>query len=235
MHSDSITIMEHLMQSLALQINEGLYIKNPDSTALGKKIVGESIILINEIGFERFTFRKLGSRIGSNESSVYRYFENKHKLLLYLASWYWGWLEYKFVFETHNLPDAVEKLRKGIEIVTGPIKLDAKFDHIDEVKLSRVIINEFSKSYMTKEVDRENKEGYFAIYKRMVHRLVEMIKEVSPEYPYPCSLASGILEGALHQSFLKEHFPQLTDCFEGSDVSEYFIHLTFNTLNLPRQ
>ncbi len=225
--------MEHLMQSLALQINEGLYLKNPDSTSLGKRIVGESILLIHEIGFEGFTFRKLGKRIGSNESSIYRYFENKHKLLLYLASWYWGWLEYKFVFETHNLPDPAEKLRKGIQIVTGPIVLDMKFDHIDEVKLSRVIINEFSKSYMTKEVDKENKEGYFAIYKRLVQRLVNMITEVDPAYKFPCSLASGVLEGALHQSFLKEHFPQLTDCFEGGDVSDYFIQLVFRALNQP--
>lgn len=226
--------MEYLMQSLAIQINKGLYVKDPDSTDLGKKIIEESIQLIHEIGFEHYTFRKLGRRIGSNESSVYRYFENKHKLLLYLASWYWGWVEYKFVFETHSLPDPEERLRKGISIVSGPVHLDMKFDHVDEVKLASVIINEFSKSYMTKEVDKENQEGYFAIYKRLVQRLSQMISTVDPEYAFPLSLASGILEGALHQSFLVQHFPQLTDFKSEEDICAYLTELVFRVLKTTK-
>ena len=87
--------MDILLQSVKLEIDEKLYVKDPESSDLGKKIVEQSILLIDEIGFESFTFKKLGVRIHSNESSIYRYFENKHKLLLYLASWYWGWVEYK--------------------------------------------------------------------------------------------------------------------------------------------
>ena len=56
-----------------------------------------------EIGFENFTFKKLGEQIGSNESSIYRYFESKHKLMLYLSSWYWAWIEYRLVFATNNI------------------------------------------------------------------------------------------------------------------------------------
>ena len=36
--------------------------------------------MINELGFEAFTFKKLGINIESPESSIYRYFENKHTL-----------------------------------------------------------------------------------------------------------------------------------------------------------
>ena len=89
--------MEQLLQSVKIAINEKLYLKDPESSELGKRIVEKSIVMINELGFDGFTFKKLGIAIKSNESSIYRYFENKHKLLLYLTSWYWGWLEYQLV------------------------------------------------------------------------------------------------------------------------------------------
>ena len=162
-------MMDHLLKSLKIQINEGLYIKDPETSDLGKRIVKESILLIDEIGFEHFTFKKLGVKIASNESSIYRYFENKHKLLLYLTSWHWGWLECQLVFGTNNMPNVKEKLKKAIKIVTWPVKFDATYSHIDEVKLNNIVVNEYSKSYLTKEVDSENREGYFAIYKRLIN------------------------------------------------------------------
>ena len=72
--------MEQLLSSIKIQINEKLYVKDPETSALGKKIIQESIVLIDNIGFDNFTFKKLGEKIGSNESSIYRYFENTHKL-----------------------------------------------------------------------------------------------------------------------------------------------------------
>jgi ribose-phosphate pyrophosphokinase len=39
-----------------------------------------------------------------------------------------------------------------------------------------------------------------------VNRLITIIKEVNPNYNFPKSLASSIIEGALHQQFLKKHF-----------------------------
>nr|WP_299171711.1 TetR/AcrR family transcriptional regulator [uncultured Allomuricauda sp.] len=222
--------MERLMQSIRIGINDKIYIKDPESSDLGKRIIEQSILLIDEMGFESFTFRKLGDRIKSNESSIYRYFENKHKLLLYLASWYWGWLEYKMVFATNAIGEPAEKLRRAVEILTQSVELDVSFSHIDEVLLNKIVINEYSKSYLTKEVDQENKEGYFVIYKRLVNRLHEMIVALDSEYPYPSSLASTILEGSLHQYFLTEHFPQLTDCNETTTPTHYFIDLVFRTL-----
>ena len=224
--------MDRLMQSIKLGINEKLFVKDPESSNLGKKIVGQSILMIDEMGFESFTFRKLGERIHSNESSIYRYFENKHKLLLYLASWYWGWLEYRMVFATNGVQDPIEKLRKAIQILTQTVKEDMSFGHVNEVLLNKIVINEYSKSYLTKEVDQENKEGYFVIYKRLVNRLHEMISEVDKDYAYPSSLASTILEGSLHQYFLREHFPNLTDCDETVTPTQYFTDLVFRTLKL---
>nr|WP_298924203.1 TetR/AcrR family transcriptional regulator [uncultured Allomuricauda sp.] len=219
--------MERLMQSIRIGINDKIYVKDPESSDLGKRIIEQSILMIDEMGFESFTFRKLGERIKSNESSIYRYFENKHKLLLYLASWYWGWLEYKMVFATNGITDRSEKLRKAIEILTQTVEQDVSFSHINEILLSKIVINEYSKSYLTKEVDQENKDGYFIIYKRLVNRLYEMIVSLDGDYPYPSSLASTVLEGSLHQYFLKEHFPMLTDCNQTTTPTQYFTDMVF--------
>ena len=125
--------MEALLKSLKIVINDQIFLKDPESSKLGRRIVEESIKMIDSLGFEDFTFKKLGAEIGSNESSVYRYFENKHKLLLYLTSWYWGWLEYKLVFQTTNISDPDKKLEKAIEILTQTTEVDSNFSHIDEV------------------------------------------------------------------------------------------------------
>lgn len=223
--------MKILLSNLRIDINNKIYLKDPQSSDLGKRIIAQSITLIDTIGFDSFTFKKLGVKIGSNESSIYRYFDSKHKLLLYLASWYWAWLEYQLVFSTTNMSNSKEKLKKAINILTKTIESDSTFEHIDEVALNRVVINEYSKSYLTKEVDDENKDGYFSIYKRLITRLHDIIIEVDATYRFPHSLASTVVEGALHQHFLKDHFKSLTDCNHKTTPSDYFTHLVFNTLN----
>jgi AcrR family transcriptional regulator len=222
--------MINLLSNLKIAVPDKIFIKDPESSELGKKIIEHSIHLIDEIGFDSFTFKKLGIKIESNESSIYRYFESKHKLLLYLTSWYWAWIEYQLVFATHNIADASDQLGKAIEIVTRTIKQDTTFTHINEVVLNRIVINEYSKSYLTKEVDTENKEGYFVVYKRLVSRISQMILKINPDYKYPSSLASTIIEGALHQHFLKNHFKSITDCHGTVTPSEFFVQLTFKAL-----
>ena len=124
--------MKNLLSVLKITVPDKIYIKDPETSDLGKRIIENSIILINEIGFESFTFKKLGKKIGSNESSIYRYFESKHKLLLYLSSWYWAWLEYQLVLETFSISDKKEKLEKAITITTRTVEEDSNFSHINE-------------------------------------------------------------------------------------------------------
>lgn len=224
--------MQELLKNLQIKVNDKIYLKDPESSALGKRIIENSIILINEIGFEAFTFKKLGDRIKSPEASVYRYFENKHKLLLYLTSWYWAWLEYQLVIKTFSITNPEEKLARILEIITMVIETDSNFSHIDEVKLNAIVINEFSKSFLTKDVDKENKEGYFTIYKRLIVRVKEAILAVKPDYPFPASLASTVIEGSLHQYFLKDHFPSITDCNTKVTPTFFYRHLVFNLLNI---
>lgn len=223
--------MDKLLTNIKISVPEKIFVKDPESSDLGRRIIEHSILMINEIGFEAFTFKKLGVEIGSNESSIYRYFESKHNLLLYLSSWYWSWKEYQLVLETYSITEPSEKLKKAVEILTRTIKKDNEFTHINEVILNHIIINENSKSFLTKEVDKENQEGYFVVYKRIVSRLKDIIVAVDKEYEYPASLASTILEGGLHQHFLKDHFKSITDCSTEVTPTSFFTHLTFNILN----
>ena len=142
--------MQNVLSNIIISVNDKLYVKNPETSDLGKKIIEQSILLIDEIGFENFTFKKLGEKINSNESSIYRYFESKHKLMLYLSSWYWGWMEYKLVFATNNLDNPMEKLIKAIAIVTEKVEDDSNTLHINESILNKIIIQEFTKTLLTK-------------------------------------------------------------------------------------
>jgi len=224
--------MKNLLSNIKLFVPESIYIKDPESSDLGKRIVSNSILLIDEIGFESFTFKKLGVKIGSNESSIYRYFESKHKLLVYLTSWFWAWKEYQLVFETANIDDCFNKLEKAVKVITRTIVEDSTFNHINEVILNRIVIHENSKSFLTKDVDEENKQGHFLIYKRIVNRLSEMIVEVNPNYPFSLSLASTILEGALHQHFVKDHFKSITNCDADHSPTEFFTDLISRLLKV---
>ncbi|MEY4462862.1 MAG: hypothetical protein RLY98_1403 [Bacteroidota bacterium] len=222
--------MQNILSNITISVNDKLYVKNPETSDLGKKIIEQSILLIDEIGFENFTFKKLGEKINSNESSIYRYFESKHKLMLYLSSWYWGWIEYKLVFATNNVSNSLEKLKKAITIVTEKVEDDSNTLHINESILNKIIIQEFTKTLLTKEVDEENKEGFFIVYKRIINRIIEFITEVNPNYTFAKSLASSIVEGALHQHFLKEHLKSITSCDETNTVTDFYIDLVAKIL-----
>ena len=150
------------MKTLPIQIriDPALYTKDPESSELGKKIVSQSIQLIDELGFEGFTFKKLGAKIGSNESSIYRYFDSKHALLVYLLNWYWSWVSYRLAVATTNVPPSEEKLTNAIGILTAKIKKDQTISFVNEEMLQRIIITESSKAYHTKDVDKENEKGF---------------------------------------------------------------------------
>jgi AcrR family transcriptional regulator len=209
--------LQNLLSKITIKVNDHLYLKDPETSNLGKRIIAGSIGLIHELGFEDFTFKKLAHSIESTEASVYRYFENKHKLLLYLISWYWNWMEYQILFKTANINSAEEKLNISIVLLTGQRDLDGNFEHINEIKLNQIICVESSKGLLTKEVDEENKHGVFLPYKQVVQRVSLFITEITPNYPYPHMLISTAIEGAHHQRFFAEHLPKLTDIVEGED------------------
>ncbi|MEP2669696.1 MAG: TetR/AcrR family transcriptional regulator [Cyclobacteriaceae bacterium] len=199
------------MAILSFSLSKNLYVRDPQATELGQKIVQNSISLIDKLGFEDFTFKKLAKDIGSTEASVYRYFENKHKLLIYLIDWYWTWMEYKIDYEINNIKSPTERLKLCLLKLSEEKAFDPQVAHVDERALDRIMIAEFEKTFLTKQVDEDNKEGLFLPYKSLCKKVASVITEVSPHYPFPHSLTSTVLLMIKHQLFYARHLPALSD------------------------
>ncbi len=197
--------------TIQMKLNEELYLRDPQDTKLGRSIIQHSILLIDEIGFEAFTFKKLAEKIGSTEASVYRYFENKHLLLIYMLSWYWEWMKFRIDYHTMNISDPREKLRIAIASIVDTTRRSTSIEFVDEDVLHRIVIAEAAKAYHTKEIDKENKHGFFLTYKALSQKISSIIKEIDPGFRYPNALASTLLEMANDHIYFATHLPSLTD------------------------
>lgn len=219
--------------SLSIKMNEKLFLRNPEQTELGKKIILFSIRLIHEKGFEDFTFKKLATEIGTTEAGVYRYFENKHKLLIYITAWYWSWLEYRLVTYTENISDPVLKLKKVIRFLSTSVEDDIRTSYVNESILHQIIIAEGSKVYLTKHVNEDNQDQLFKPYKDLCATIGNYILDCNPDYKYPKSLASTIVEMAHIQNFFMQHLPALTDFGKSkkeSNIQEFLEDLVLHAI-----
>ncbi len=199
------------MTILSFKLSEKLFVRDPQDTELGRNIIQKSIKMIDKLGFDDFTFRKLAIQINSTEASVYRYFENKHKLLIYLIDWYWTWLEHQIVFHTNNIQDPVERLKICLSTLSEEKKFDTTIAYVDEAALQRIVSAEFEKTFLTKQVDQDNKEGLFLPYKSLCKKVASIVLEVNPSFEYPHALISTIMLALKHQLYYAEHLPSLTD------------------------
>jgi AcrR family transcriptional regulator len=197
--------------AIRLQVDDKLHLKDPTSSDLGQQIVEHGILMLDEIGYEAFTFRKLADRIGTTEASVYRYFKNKHRMLLYLTAWYWSWMEYRLLLVTTNVEPAEMRLRLALAELTRPIEADPSLPRIDEAALYRVVVAESPKAYLHRSVDDENREGLFRSYKRLCRAVADLIAAVNPDYRYPLALVSTVMESSHMQKYFAEHLPSLTE------------------------
>jgi AcrR family transcriptional regulator len=220
-------------QRIKLRVDEKLHLKDPASTELGERIIEDGILMLDELGYEAFTFRKLAERIGTAEPSIYRYFRSKHRLLLYLTSWYWSWMEYRLLIATANVVSAEERLRLALRELTQPIRKDESTPRIDAAALYRVVVAESSKAYLRRDVDLENREGLFRSYKRLCRTVAGMITAINPRYRYPVALVSTVVESSHMQKYFAEHLPSLTEVtYAGADGSTtaFLTELVFSAI-----
>ncbi len=225
------------MAQLTLRLNEKLYIRDPQSTELGQKIIQKSIEMIDHLGFEHFTFKKLAHQVHSTEPSIYRYFENKHRLLHYLTAWYWNWLDYRLDLATSSLDSPEEKLRAAIQVITEEKKFDPTFLYVNEEALHRIVVHELEKTYLTKWVDADNQAGLFGGFKELARKISEYISQIAPAYPFPNSLVATMLLAANEQLFFIQHLPSLSNIEKKLPVGEqhaqlrkFVESLVFNTI-----
>jgi AcrR family transcriptional regulator len=221
--------MQHSV--LQIPVQDTLYVKDPTSSSVGKSILEHGLILLFENGLEDFTFKKLAVKISSTESTIYRYFENKHQFLSYLFNFYWAWLDLNIAFATTNIDDPKERLRRIIGLITKKVSNDVRTPHIDEALLQDVIAIESSKTFLSKKVDEENKAGYFLQYKKLVDRISAVIIEINPSYAYPNALVTTIIESSFHQRYFGNHLPRLTNEMHiESRLEEFLLDLCLKTI-----
>lgn len=218
---------------VSFHLNEKVYLKDPESSEVGKQLVKTAIDLIYELGFEHFTFKKLAVQVNTTEATVYRYFENKHRLLLYILNWYWSYMEFLVVFRLQNVNEPAQKLRLIIELLTRELPQSAGSLDYNTNYLNHIIISESSKVYLVKEVKEINKSEVFKPYKDLCARIAQVISEYNPDYQFPRSLSSTIIETSHYQQFFSNFLPRLTDS-NGTDQSTFTMHfltdLLFNTI-----
>lgn len=221
--------MQSLIEKIDFRIKGDLFLKDPNSSVLGQNILKGSIELIYSIGLESFNFKKLAENIDSTEASIYRYFENKHKLLLFLISLYWSWIEYNLVFSIVNLNDNKEKLEKALELLCNPLS-KVENDKFDFYKLNSIIISESAKSFLTKDVDKEDRNGYYYGFEGIVNRLSDIIANFNSSYKYPKALSSTIIESIILQKFFFEHLPSISDIENEGNPIEFIKDLAITRL-----
>jgi len=216
------------------QMNENLYLRDPEQSEVGKKILTQSIVLIKELGFEAFTFKKLAEQIKTTEATVYRYFENKHRLLVYIVTWYWHWLDYQVMFHTHNIEDHEQNIHTVVDILTWQLGEKLTMKDVSLEDLHMIIITESSKVYLTKHVSEDNQAKMFKPYKDLCERISNLFLKHNPDYQYPRSLASTVVEMAHFQDFFMQNLPSLTDFSETKslkNVKDFLVSLIFSSLN----
>ena len=224
---------------IKISLNDKLYLRDPQQTNLGQNIIRYSILLIDELGFEDFNFKKLSQKMGSTEASVYRYFENKHLLLIYLVSWYWEWVSYLIDINTMNIDDPVKKLERVIETIVYASKDNPSIDYVNESVLHRLIISEGTKAYHTKQVDKENRDGFFLNYKKLSEKVADIVTKVNANFLYPHTLASNLFEMANNHTYFALHLPRLTDVAVKGDnygeVEKMLKYFAFSLLKCDRK
>lgn len=192
-------------------INEKIFLRNPESSEVGKLMVKKSIDLIYDLGFEHFTFKKLAIEINSTEATIYRYFENKHRLLLYILNWYWSYMEFLVTFKLENVIDKKERLKIIVNLLTHEFAESTNQFDYNKKLLNQIVIAESSKVYLVKEVSEINKNEVFKPYKDLCGKIAEVISEYNPKYKYPRSLSTTLIETSHHQQYFSVNLPKLTD------------------------
>lgn len=206
---------------VVFQVNDTIFLKDPENSELGKQIVKVGIDMICLLGYEQFTFKKLATEIGTTEASVYRYFENKHKLLVYILNWYWNYLEFMVGMQTQHTQKPWDKLLQIIDLLTNELPDTSGEIQYNKKYLNQIVISESSKAYLVKDVGEINQNQVFRPFKDLCKSIAGVITEYCPQYKFPHSLASTMIETAHDQNFFASNLPRLTDINKGDSVNKY--------------
>lgn len=191
-------------------MSDKLYLRDPQTTRTGQALITHSIRLIDQVGFENVTFKKIAAEMHSTEATIYRYFGNKFRLLQYLVDSYWTLINFQFGLHLNNITTPEEKLKVCIHLLAGTRKF-ISVSSIDTNALQRIVISELDKTYLSRSIDKDYRNGLLDPFKETCSILSSLVREVNPQYPFPNSLVSTVLNAVTHQPFYSEHMPSFSD------------------------
>jgi len=215
--------MHRLLEQMVLQLNDQLYVKDPSSSAIGREIIKESVKLISAEGLDSFTFKKLATVLRSTETTIYRYFKNKHQLMMYLSSWYWSILEWKVAFATANIKDGKMELEKVAEVLTSTFNNESAAALVDEVLLQEIVCEESMKLFSKNWDSIAEKKGYYSAYTSLCDRIAQIIHKADKNYKFPKALASNMIDASQRQFFFTRNIQGLTDVNKPHKASTHFV------------
>jgi AcrR family transcriptional regulator len=213
--------MDYLFRHLRLEPDAALYIKDPQRSETGQALLRCGARLMAEGGIETFTLKKLSVEAGCTEATVYRYFGNKHQLLMYLMNLYWGWLLYHAKLETANLDDARMKLQRIIRLLSGPLPSMPDEEFAND--LFALALSEGVKTHLNYATGSEWKQGLFEGYERFAAHVEACLREYAPDYAYPMAWSATFIDAAMQQQFFLRHLPHFTELATGCSPLENFL------------
>lgn len=214
--------MDSLTRHVEIQLPNVLFLKNPKDSDIGQRILLESAAMIAEIGIDAFNFKKLALKCKCTEATVYRYFENKHKLLLYFLNIYWGWLEYRLVMNTQNISDSGKRLKKAIALLAHP-EIPESYNEEFGKNIIAIAVQEGIKIHLTHAVKTEISDGSLTIYQTLVSRFSNLISAKLPGYLYADSLAASILDNAFQQMYFQKYYPSFCSNIQDEEHLKSFL------------
>jgi AcrR family transcriptional regulator len=213
-----------------------LHLRDPGASTTGGRILSEGLALMTEIGLEAFTFKKLAERAECTEATIYKYFQNKQRLLQYYFQLYWMWLDTHCQQEGRTLDDPWERVQGDIRSLCGMWAKDAMAAQLDPVALRELVIVEGSKSFLHRNVDEDNKLRLFQPYKDLCAHIAAELKACDRKFKNPRTFATTLIEMAHSLEFAMEHLPALTELSDGGDrkkLAKFLIGLTERSLSHP--
>ena len=198
------------MSYLLFNLSDKLYLRDPQKSSVGQAIIRHSALLIDRYGFDNITFKKIAEDVDSTEATIYRYFENKFRLLQYLIVWHWTSVNFQMDYHLNNIAGPRDKLKICLQVLAGTRK-PVNDTIIDQHALNRVVIAEFDKLCLSKSIDNDYEAGLLDPFNETCQRIAALVKQINPEYPFPHSLISTAITAARHQIYFSKHLPLLCD------------------------
>lgn len=212
-----------------------LHLRDPGASPLGQRILQDGLSLMNALGLEAFTFKKLAEKAGCTEVTIYNYFPNKQRLLQYYFQLYWLWLDTHCQQEGRPLKDPRERVHGDIRALCGLWPKNALASQLDPAELRELVIAEGSKSFLHRNVDEDNKLKVFQPYKDLSAHIASELKACDRSCKQPRTFATTLIEMAHSLEFAMHHLPALTELSAKRDrkkLAEFLIELADKYLDV---